>query len=115
MTFKEKLVEQAERANVSEINIEKEIGIIKAKMAERAEEREFTISLIKSTSNQPIFIGRDRVGCFSTFVPKKCAPHLYRGKFVDALLDLGFEEKDITFEEDTSFSEFHSYDIKITW
>ena len=37
MTFKEKLVEQAERANVNEINIEKEIGIIKAKMAERAE------------------------------------------------------------------------------
>lgn len=112
MTFKEKLIKQAERA--SEINIEEEINIIKTKMAENAEGREFTISLIKPTSNRIFAVGASGTNWFNTFIPKKYAPCDYRKKFVDALLGLGFEEKDISLET-RSFKDLDYYDIKVTW
>ena len=110
MTFKETLIEQAKRA--SEINIEEEMKVIKARMAEYAAERNFVIYLIKQKRGTMAIGGRARH--FETFVPFGCDPQRYQRMFIDALLDLGFEEEDISLEIE-SFKEFDSYNIKVTW
>lgn len=112
MTFKETLIEQAKRAN--KINIEKEMNTIKTKMAANVEEREFTISLIKSKTCFPLTAGSELNNRISLFVPRMCNPHRYRQQFVGALFGLGFEEEDITLEID-SCDAFDSYNIKVTW
>ena len=112
MTFKEKLIERAERA--SEINIEEEMNVIKTRMAENADERVFTIALVKSKTRFPLITGIGVNNQITLFVPKRCNPHRYRQQFVDALLDLGFEEEDISLEIESS-DVFDSYDIKVTW
>jgi hypothetical protein len=111
MTFKEKLIEQAERA--SEINIEKEMDIIKARMAENAEGREFTICLINPTKRGTMAIGGG-TNHFQTFVPAGCKPYEYQRIFLDALQGLGFTVEDISLEV-KSFKGYDSYNIKITW
>jgi hypothetical protein len=112
MTFKEMLVEQAERA--SEINIEEEMSTIKAKLAEHADERAFTISLIKSKTNWTFLTGYREWSKITLLIPKGCYPYSYRQQFVDALLGLGFTEDDISFDVGST-EVYDYYNIKVTW
>lgn len=109
MTFKEKLVEQVKRA--SKINIEKEMNIIKSRMTEYAVDRNFIIYLINPRGTMAIGGGAKN---FQTYVPTGCSPQRYQRMFIDALLELGFEEKDISLWKE-SFKGYDSYNIKVTW
>ena len=112
MTFKEKLVKQAESA--SEINIEEEIGKVKAKLTEYADERAFTISLIKSKSSWTLMTGYREWSKITLLIPKGCNPYNYRQRFVTALFGLGFTEDDISFDVGST-EVYDYYNIKLRW
>jgi hypothetical protein len=110
-TFKEQLTE---KANNKTYDISEQIDLIKLKMEAWAEEREFTIILIESKPGHRIALGSDRGPVYQTFIPQSCEPHIYMKLFTEALIELGFKEKEIVKGAgDDEYSYY--YNLKVKW
>jgi hypothetical protein len=110
-TFKEQLIEKVKTINC---DISEHMNIIKIKMEEYAQERQFTISLIELKPDHTIAIGTSRGPIYQTFIPKNVEPHVYMKLFTTALKDLGFQDGDITKSAGES-RDFYSYSISVKW
>ena len=112
MTFKELLVEQADNYEVN-IDITEDMEQIKTAMAMCPYKRSFTINLIQTRG--VIAVGREEGGAISLFVPAGYSPLAYRQKFIDALLELGFAEEDITITQKYCKKGYNLYSIYVKW
>lgn len=107
MTFKEQLTAKAEK-----LNIEKDVKYIKERMEEHYACRKFTVSLIKSYTNMAI--GSANSHRTSLFIPNLVSPEYYLKLFVEAFINLGFTDDDMTFTySDNEY--YESYDIILKW
>ena len=110
-TFKEQLIE---KADFGRYDISEHIRIVKLKMEECVQKRQFTISLVESKPGHTIALGLDRGPIYQTFIPKGVEPDIYIKLFTTALKELGFKDNDIekgAGEEDYCYY----YNIKVKW
>ena len=113
MTFKEKLIERANRYQ-KDLDIQKDIRVIKDRLEISYFKRSFCIYLYYTKVRNTLAIGGNERNCYSTFVPECISPAHYRQLFVEALKELGFTDNDIElYEKDTE--DFTLYTIKLIW
>lgn len=113
-TFKERLVEKAERSLTLD-DIQTHIESIKKKMNTYYQERTFTVDLILPNPKSCIAFGSScNAPIYTTFVPRGCAPEHYVELFTKAFIALGFSSQDMTFTC-TDFNDHKNYSIILKW
>lgn len=112
MNFFEQLKQKVDNIEHN-INIQDKISFIKKEMESCAYKRGFTISLIQTTST--IVLGHGRIGRADFFVPDGLLPDIYRNKFIEELLKLGFDKSNIYTDEEVFAGTTVFYNIYIKW
>ena len=113
-TFKEQLVEKAERSLTLD-DIQTHIEAIKKKMNAYYQERTFTVDLILPKPKSCIAFGSScSAPIYTTFVPRGCAPEHYVELFTKAFIALGFSSQDMTFTC-KDFNDHENYSIILKW
>ena len=110
MNFFEKL---KQKANSIENNIQDKINFIKREMESCAHKRHFKISLIQTTST--LAIGHGRIGSVEFLIPDGVSPDIYRNRFIEELLKLGFTRSNITTDNEVFGDTTVFYNIHIDW
>lgn len=113
-TFKDKLIEKAERSLTLE-DIQTHVEAIKKKMNTYYQERTFTVDLILPKPKSCIAFGATcNSPIYTTFVPRGCDPEYYVELFKKAFIALGFSSQDMTFTC-KDFGDHKNYSIILKW
>jgi len=112
-TFKDKLIEKAERSLTLE-DIQNHIESIKEIMNDHYNARKFTLYLFAPQPGSCIALGNNRGAEYSTFIPKGCSPQHYVELFAEAFIALGFKAYDMAFGHQ-EFPDHDIYSITLKW